>query len=41
MKQIVKYGNISLQAVQEEFPHKKVKNIVNDLQKEGLIQLKK
>ncbi len=41
MKQIVKYGHISLQAVQEEFPHKKVKKIVNDLQQEGLIQLKK
>lgn len=41
MKQIIKYGNMSLTSVQEEFPHKKVKNIVNDLQKEGLIQIKK
>ncbi len=41
MKQLVKKWSLHVQDVQEEFPHKEVKNIVKGLQQEGLIQLKK
>ena len=32
---------LTIQDVQEEFPHKEVKKIVKELQKEGLIVIKK
>lgn len=41
MKQLIKNWELKIENVQEEFPHKEVKDIVKDLQQEGLIQLKK
>lgn len=41
VKKIVKQKTLNIKEIQEEFPHKKIKNIVKDLQKEGLIQVKK
>jgi len=41
MKQLVKHGALTIQDVEEEFPHKEVKKIVKELQKEKLIQIKK
>ncbi len=41
MKQLVKKWSLSMQDIQEEFPHKEVKDIVKGLQKEGLIVIKK
>ena len=41
MKQLVKHGVLSIQDIEEEFPRKKVKKIVKELQKEKLIQIKK
>jgi len=41
MKQLVKKWSLNIKDIEEEFPHKEVKKIVKDLQKEGLIQIKK
>jgi len=41
MKQLVKHGILSIQDIEEEFPRKEVKNILKELQKEKLIQIKK
>lgn len=41
MKQLVKHWKINIKNIEEEFPHKEVKKIVKELQKEGLIQIKK
>lgn len=49
MKQLVKRslfakegeGDLNMKDIKEEFPHKEVKKIVKELQKEGLIQIKK
>ena len=32
---------LKIEDIEEEFPHKEVKKIVKELQKEGLIQIKK
>ena len=39
MKQLVKNGKINISAIEEEFPHKAVKNIIKELKQEGLIKL--
>lgn len=42
MKQLVTNNEqLTIKRIEEEFPHKQVKKIVKDLQKEGLIQIKK
>lgn len=41
MKQLVKHWNIYMKNIEEEFPHKEVKKIIKELQKEKLIQIKK
>ena len=41
MKQLIKEGILNIKDIEEEFPHKKVKKIIKDMQKEGLIQIKK
>ena len=41
MKQLVKHWKINIKNIEEEFPLKEVKNIVKELQKEGLILIKK
>ncbi|MEI6774864.1 MAG: hypothetical protein WCL18_09150 [bacterium] len=41
MKQLVKKKTINIINIEEEFPHKEVKKIIKELQKEGLIQIKK
>jgi A/G-specific adenine glycosylase len=41
MKQLVRHWIVKMKDIEEEFPHKAVKKIVKELQKEGLIQIKK
>jgi hypothetical protein len=50
MKQLVKHSlfgkegegdSLTIKEIEEEFPHKEVKKIMKELQKEGLIQIKK
>lgn len=41
MKQLIKHWTLKIKHIEEEFPHKQIKKIMKDLQKEGLIQIKK
>jgi A/G-specific adenine glycosylase len=41
MKQLVKHWVLQIKHIEEEFPHKEVKKIIKELQKEKLIQIKK
>ena len=41
MKQLTKNWELKIENIQEEFPHKNVKNILKGLQKEGLIKVSK
>jgi len=41
MKQLVTFWTLAIKNIEEEFPHKNVEKIMKELQKEGLIQIKK
>ena len=41
LKQLIKHWALKINNIEEEFPHKEVKRIMKELQKEGLIQIKK